>query len=176
VLVVGVGVAAGFAVGRETGETTTTTTLTQVQTTVARDETLPAAVDRTRRRILAAAEAHDWDALRRAIGGHALRYTFGPDVPGGAIAFWQRQERSGGRPLETLAAILKLPYTLSHGLYTWPFAYTVPPAELTPYEVKLLSSYATAKDVAAWKRFGGYYGYRAGIDPSGRWQFYVSGD
>jgi hypothetical protein len=172
VLVVAVGVAAGFAVGRATEEQTVTTSMT----TTVQSSTLPPAVDRTRRRLLAAARAHDWDALRRIIGDRPLRYSFGPEVAGGPIAFWKRAESRGGRPIETLARILELPYTLSHGIYYWPFAYTTPPEALSPYEVRLLSSYATKADVAKWKSFGGYFGYRAGIAPDGAWQLYVSGD
>jgi hypothetical protein len=174
VLVVALGVAAGFAIGRATSTDTVTTNVTT--TTVVQSSTLPPVVDRTRRRILAAAQARDWEALRRIIGDRPIRYTFGENVPGGAIAFWKREEARGGKPLETLAAILKLPYVLSHGIYFWPFAYTTPPAELTPYEVQLLSSYATKTDVAKWKAFGGYFGYRAGIAADGTWQLYVSGD
>jgi hypothetical protein len=175
VLVVGVGAAAGFAVGRASDDGTTVTTTTTT-TTVVQSTTLPPAVDRTRRRLLAAARAHDWDALRRVIGGKAIRYTFGPDDPGGPIAFWQRVERQGGKPIQTLAEILTVPYVLDHGTYWWPFAYQTPPGELTPYEIKLLSGYATPADVAKWKSFGGYFGYRAGIDATGRWVAYVSGD
>lgn len=173
VLVVALGVAAGFAVGRETATDHFTTLQT---TTRVADPTLPPAVARTRERILRAAEAHDYEALRRAIGAHPIRYTFGADTPGGAIAFWKHAEAAGGTPIETLATILKLPYTLSHGIYWWPFAYTTPPGELTPYEVGLLSAYATPADVAKWKSFGGYFGYRAGIGADGIWQIYVSGD
>ena len=175
VLVVALGAAAGFAVGRATGGDTVTTNVVTTTTAVA-DPTLPPKVAATRARLLAAAEAHDWAALRRVIGGRPLRYTFGEDVPGGPVSYWRRLERQGGRPIEALAAILKLPYTVSHGLYVWPFAYTTPPAELTPYEVLLLSSFATATDIAAWKQLGGYVGFRAGIDPNGRWLFYVAGD
>jgi hypothetical protein len=174
VLVVALGVAAGFAIGRATStdHVTTTTTLTQQVA----DPTLPPAVARTRTRLLRAAESHDYALLRRIIGTHPIRYTFGADVPGGPVAFWKRAEAHGGKPIETLAAILKLPYTLAHGIYWWPFAYTTPPGELTPYEVRLLSDYATPADVAKWKSFGGYFGYRAGIGADGVWQIYVSGD
>jgi hypothetical protein len=110
------------------------------------------------------------------IGGRPIRYTFGPDDPGGPIAFWKRVERGGGRPIETLAAILKVPYVLDHGTYWWPFAYQTPPGELTPYEIGLLSEYATQADVEKWKAFGGYFGYRAGIASDGTWVAYVSGD
>lgn len=173
VLVVALGLAAGFAVGRATSTDNFTTLQT---TTRVADPTLPPAVARTRERILRAAEAHDFEALRRVIGAHPIRYTFGPDVAGGPVAFWKHAEAQGGKPIETLAAILKLPYTLSHGIYWWPFAYTTPPDELTQYEVRLLSSFATQADVAKWKSFGGYFGYRAGIGADGSWQIYVSGD
>jgi hypothetical protein len=173
VLVVALGVAAGFAVGRGTSTDHLTTTQTTVRVA---DPTLPRAVAARRERILAAARAHDWEALRRVIGSHPIRYSFGPNVPGGPIAFWKGLEAKGAKPIETLAAILKLPYTLSHGTYVWPFAYTTPPDDLTPYEVRLLSSYATPGDVQKWQGTGGYFGYRIGIDPAGRWQYYVSGD
>jgi hypothetical protein len=176
VLVVALGAAAGFAVGRSTGDDTVTTNVVTSVTTTVQSATLPPAVDRTRRRILAAARAHDWQALRRIIGGKPIRYTFGSEVPGGPIAFWQRAERQGGRPIETLAAIMALPYTLSHGIYFWPFAYTTPPDQLTSYEIGLLAPFASRADVAKWKAFGGYFGYRAGIAPDGTWQLYVSGD
>lgn len=174
VLVVALGLAAGFAVGRATS----TDHLTTLQTTTTRvaDPTLPPAVARTRERILRAAKAHDYEALRRVIGTHPIRYTFGPNVPGGPVAFWKQAEARGGKPIATLAAILKLPYTLSHGIYWWPFAYTTSPGQLSAYEVRLLSSFATPADVAKWKSFGGYFGYRAGIGADGVWQIYVSGD
>lgn len=175
-LVVALGAAAGFAVGRATEDATVTTNVVTNVTTTVQSSTLPPAVDRTRRQILAAARAHDWEALQRIIGDEPIRYTFGENAPGGAIEFWKREEARGGKPIETLAAIMELPYTLSHGTYFFPFAYTTPPAELTPYEVRLLSSYATKADVEKWKAFGGYFGYRAGIAADGTWQLYVSGD
>jgi hypothetical protein len=176
-LVVGVGVAAGFAIGRGTGGTTTTAFSTQVLTTTAPAPGLPAAVERTRRRILAAAERHDYAALRRMIGTRPFTYTFGEGKPGGAVDHWRELERGGKEhPLATLAAILRMPYTLADGTYVWPFAYDKQPSHLGPYERKLLAPIAGPKEIAAWKRFGGYYSWRAGIAPDGAWQYYVAGD
>jgi hypothetical protein len=69
-----------------------------------------------------------------------------------------------------------MPYTLSHGIYVWPFAYDAPTQELAPYEKRLLAPIAGPKDIADWVRFGGYFDWRAGIAPDGTWQFYVRGD
>jgi len=97
-------------------------------------------------------------------------YSFGSAVEGGAVAHWRDLESKGERPLETLARILELPYSLRQGLYVWPFAYGLPRGELTSYERNLLGplvqSYAGDD----------YYGWRAGIRPDGMWQSFVAGD
>jgi hypothetical protein len=144
--------------------------------TVERAAGIPAAVERARRAVERAAESRDWEALER-LARPPFKYSFGPDVPGGAVAYWKQLEATTDeKPLETLAAILKLPYTLSHGLYVWPFAYTTPPDELTPYERRLLAPIADAQEIFGWAQFGGYNDWRAGFAPDGRWQFYVAGD
>ena len=44
------------------------------------------------------------------------------------------------RPLEALAAILKMPYVLSRGYYYWPWAYAVESSsDLSQHEVELLA-------------------------------------
>ena len=136
---------------------------------------LPAAVEQTRAALVEAAEAGDDDALTpHMIDG--FRYTFGVGKPGGAAEYWQELERTTGeRPLEILAAILKMPYVLSHGYYVWPWAYTVESSDdLSPHEVELLAP------LGAPGRFfpegTGYLGWRAGIAPDGTWAFYVAGD
>ncbi|HEY6032331.1 MAG TPA: hypothetical protein VIU44_17305 [Gaiellaceae bacterium] len=176
-LVVGVGIAAGFAIGRGTGGSTTTVFSTQVMTTTAPAPGLPAAVERTRRRILAAAERRDYAALRRLIGTRPFTYSFGESTPGGAVDHWRSLERQGlAHPFATLAAILRMPWTLADGHYVWPFAYDKEPSHLGSYERKLLAPIADAKEIAKWKAFGGYFGWRAGILPDGTWTYYVSGD
>ncbi|HET8606342.1 MAG TPA: hypothetical protein VFL66_04860 [Gaiellaceae bacterium] len=173
-LVVAVGVAAGFAIGRGTEHRVTT--VAQARTVTAPPPGMPAAVERTRRRILAAAEARDYDALGR-IAGTRFRYSFGPTEPGGAPAYWRQLERSGhGNPLRTLAAIMRMPYTLADGYYVWPFAYDKQPGHLGAYERQLLAPIAGPKEIAGWQRFGGYLGWRAGIAPDGSWAYYVTGD
>lgn len=159
------------------GETVTVTETVTEATTVIETETvtateavgLPEATAQTREAILEAAEAGDPDALA-AIAGDAFRYTFGGPVEGGPAAYWRQLEEQGERPLETLAAILRMPYTLSSGIYVWPFAYDVTPAELTDHERELLGE--LADDFAP----EGYLGWRAGIAPDGAWLYFVAGD
>jgi hypothetical protein len=151
-------------------------TVTAQRTVTVGDSTLPAPVDRTRLAIARAAERRDWQALERLVPD-GFRYSFGPQTPDGAVAYWRQLEQQGDEhPLATLAAIMKLPYTLSHGLYVWPFAYDTPPRELTPYERKLLAPIASPQQIEGWIAAGSYLGWRAGIAPSGRWLFYVAGD
>jgi hypothetical protein len=111
---------------------------------------VPPPVAKTRAAILKAAQAHDYPGLARVIGKRPVTFTYGPTA-GGPIAYWKRRERQGGRPLATIAAILKKPGVSFQGNYVWPPAY------------------ATATGP-------GYYGYRLGITPAGRWLFFVRGD
>lgn len=154
---------------------TRTVTVTDVSTstvasTVA-DTAIPAAVETTRAAIAAAAAARDYAALRQLIPKDGFTYSYGGPYPGGAIAYWQHLEKtSNARPFETLARIMRQPYSLRQGLYVWPFAYGTPRGELTEYERGLLGDLV--------KSYVGvdYYGWRSGIRPDGTWVFYVSGD
>jgi hypothetical protein len=136
---------------------------------------LPAAVEQTRVALAEAAEAGDYDALA-AHTSDGFRYTFGVGKPGGAAEYWRKLERTTGeRPLETLTAILKMPYVLSHGYYVWPFAYTAESAdELSPHERELLAPLGPLSQL--FPEGIGYLGWRAGIAPDGTWAFYVAGD
>jgi hypothetical protein len=144
--------------------------------TVTRTVTAPrpgarAAVARTNARLLAAAESGDYEKLRPLIPAKGFAYSFGGDFAGGPIAYWKNVERSSGqRPIEILASILKMPYTLNRGLYVWPFAYDKRKGELTAYERRLLGP--LVKSYVG----GDYYGWRAGIRPDGKWIFFIAGD
>jgi hypothetical protein len=160
-----------------------TTTLTRSETeTVTRTETatetveaavgLPAPVAATHAELLAAAKTGDYEALRPLVPTDQFSYTFGLPSEGGPIAYWQQvEEDSGERPIDVLARILELPYTLYRGTYVWPFAYDKQPEDLTPHERKLLGD--LADDFGAGS---GYLGWRAGIEPDGTWSFFIAGD
>jgi hypothetical protein len=138
---------------------------------------LPDPVERTRIAIAEAAAARDYDALAQLIPEDGFEYTFGGPVVGGPTAYWRRLEATTDEaPLETLVAVLALPYTNVRGIYVWPFAFDREPTELTEEELELLSTFATPREIQGWREFGGYIGYRAGIDPDGDWVFYVAGD
>jgi hypothetical protein len=154
---------------------TVATTDTETTTTTVGDPGLPGEVVQTHAALLRAARERDWDAVQNVIGDARgeFRYTFGPNTPGGAVAYFKRLEQEGQKPLETLATILTLPYTLSRGIFVWPFAYDKTPDEITAYEQQLLDGIpAGAKTVGP----EGYLGWRAGIKPDGRWVFFVAGD
>jgi hypothetical protein len=178
VLVAG-GVVGGWFAQRETrdAETVVETTTTTATTTAAQPAPgLPAEVDKTRGALLAAAESGDYEALRPLISPTAFEYTFGSPVPGGPIAYWQNLERTTSqRPLDALAAVLRMPYTLSRGIYYWPFAYDVASIDdLTAHERELLAPLGPLESV--FVEGTGYLGWRAGIRPDGTWVLFVAGD
>jgi hypothetical protein len=172
------GAAVGWFVARETEEATTVTeTSTSTITTTADVDTgRPAAVVETREALLEAAETADYEALRPLIPSTGFEYTFGGPVEGGPIAYWRELERTTvERPLENLAEVLKMPYTLSRGIYVWPFAYDVADADdLTAHERELLEPLGPLDTL--FVEGTGYLGWRAGIEPDGTWVFFVAGD
>jgi len=141
--------------------------------TVAEAVGVPAAVEAKRHAIQEAAESGDADAVA-ALAADPFSYSFGGPVEGGPAAYWRRLEANGEQPLAALAAILELPYTLSSGIYVWPFAYDKTEEQITDYERELLAT--LPPDAATFVQGGGYLGWRAGIEPDGDWVFFVSGD
>lgn len=164
------------------GTETVTTTVSESETvteTVTATETvseptavgLPDAVAETHAGLLAAAESGDYEALRPFLHDE-FSYTFGLPDEGGPIAYWQMVEQEGqDSPIEILARILRMPYTLVGGSYIWPFAYDKQPDELTAYERDLLGDLAESFGAGS-----GYLGWRTGIAPDGTWQFFIAGD
>lgn len=137
---------------------------------------LPTAVEETRAALLAAAESGDYEALRPLLPTTGFEYTFGGAVPGGPIAYWKQLEQdTEERPLETLAKILRMPYSLSRGYYVWPFAYDVASVnDLSAHERELLAQLGPLNTL--FSEGTGYLGWRTGIDPNGVWTFFVAGD
>jgi hypothetical protein len=152
---------------------TATETVTQTETVAGPAAGLPPAVAETHAALLAAAEAGDYEALRPLLPASGFSYTFGGPVQGGPIAYWQQVEQeSGESPIETLARILQMPYTLFGGTYVWPFAFDKTQEELTAYEREILGDLADDYSGAG----SGYLGWRAGIEPDGTWRFFIAGD
>ncbi len=175
------GVVGGWFAARETEEAVTvteatTSTTTTTSTAEAAETGLPAAVEETRAALLAAAESGDYEALRPLVPATGFEYTFGGPVEGGPVAYWQELERTSvERPLETLAEVLRMPYTLSRGIYVWPFAYDIAERdEITSHERELLEPLGPLDTL--FVEGTGYLGWRAGIEPDGSWVFYLAGD
>jgi uncharacterized protein YceK len=164
--------------GGETITVTTSETVTVTETETATETItepvavgLPEPVQRTHAALVEAARAGDYEALRPLIPAE-FSYTFGGPVEGGPIAYWRQIEAEGGEsPLDILDRILAMPYTLYRGTYIWPFAYDKQPDELTAHERRILGEFAD--DFGAGS---GYLGWRAGIEPDGRWAFFIAGD
>jgi len=135
---------------------------------------LPDEVAATRRSIFAAAWAHDYVALER-LAGDSLRFTFGLQE-GGPAAFWQAAEAGGDPVLVTLTSILNMPYGMAEGNYVWPFAHALDFGKLTGEQMNQLRRYFSDADIQKWIDFGGYFGYRVGINEAGTWLYYVEGD
>ena len=169
---------AGWFASRETEEavTITETTTVTVTSTEQAETGVPAAVAETRAALLEAAKTGDYEALRPLVPATGFEYTFGGPVEGGPIAYWKELERTSvERPLENLAKVLEMPYTLSRGIYVWPFAYDVADTgDLSPYEKELLAPLGPLDTL--FVEGTGYLGWRAGIEPDGTWVFFVAGD
>ena len=68
-----------------------------------------------------------------------------------------------------------MPYTLTRGMYVWPWAYAVPgAADLSEHERELLAPLGPPGRLFVPDT--GYLGWRAGISPDGTWVFFVAGD
>jgi hypothetical protein len=178
-VLLGGGGAAGWFVAEEVRDPVTTTeTTTEVDTVTEEvvESGLPTAVDETRAALLEAAESGDYEQLRPLIPSSGFEYTFGGPAEGGPIGFWQELERSTvERPLDNLEAVLRMPYTLSRGIYVWPFAYDVASADdLSPHEREVLAPLGPLDTL--FVEGTGYLGWRAGIDPEGNWVFFIAGD
>jgi hypothetical protein len=181
-VLLGLGAVAGWFGSQELADTETetvveTTTETTTDTTTEEPASqLPAAVEETRTALLEAAASGNYESLRPLLPSGEFTYTFGGPVEGGPIAYWQQLEReTNERPLETLEALLRMPYVLTRGTYVWPWAYAVESAnDLSEHERELLGPLGPTSRL--FVEDTGYLGWRAGIAPDGTWVFFVAGD
>ena len=153
--------------------------------TILRDESaLPAAVQRTRERILEAARSGELKALRSLLGSgdQATQLTF-DELESDPISFLLTLS---GDPAghEVLAIIIEL---LEAGfvkvedeedgvMYVWPYFAAYPIDSLEPRMKVELFRLITGGDYEEMQEFGAYVFYRIGIGADGRWRFFLSGD
>ena len=133
---------------------------------------LPTGVAEMRRAIAEAAVACDYEALEGlALSENTFTYSFGNGEE--PAAFWRDAEGRGEEPLALLVRLLALPNVKEGRLYTWPSAAG---ARATDEDWEALEAVFTEEEIAQWRRFGAYIGYRVGITSAGDWAFYVAGD
>jgi hypothetical protein len=132
----------------------------------------------TRQAIVDAAVACDWSALRdlAAASGEEFVYSFGGGTD--PVSDWQWAEPSPDGPLRAMVIVLRAPfgiYESEHASgFAWPEAFLADP--LTDAHRLPVAELYSEDDFAAFREFGGYIGWRVGIDADGTWRFFVAGD
>jgi hypothetical protein len=107
--------------------------------------------------------------------------------PADPIAYLREREGSGDRPMWWLAQTLRLPAAgppdpaAGRPGYVWPWAAGYDDASgrawaLSPDERAVLGDLYTDAQLDGFVDFGGFIGYRVGIDDGGNWIFFVAGD
>ena len=147
-------------------------------------DTLPEPVRRMHGKLLEAAKTGDVEKLRPLIGlgDDTTQLSFG-GVDGDPIAFLKglSGDTDGQEILAIMEEVLNAGFVhLDAGtpeeLYVWPYFFAVPLDTLNPRQRVELFKIVTAGDYEDMKAFGSYIFYRVGIDPDGRWVFFVAGD
>ena len=164
--------------GRPNGRFTPSTSAPEIITDLSR---LPAAVARTRDRILAAARGGDLQQLATLMNESKPIFSFTDDKD--PVAFWKANypDSDGIEALSILITILETGFVrvdegTAQDMYVWPYFVRMPLKTLTaPQRVELfrIITGADYKDMIA---FGAYAFYRLGIGPDGTWHFFVAGD
>jgi hypothetical protein len=164
--------------GKPNGRFTPSTTPPEIITDLSR---LPAAVARTRDRILATARTGDLQKLAALMNESKPIFSFTDDKD--PVAFWKANypDSDGIEALSILISILETGFVrvdegTAQDMYVWPYFVRMPLKTLTaPQKVELfrIITGADYKDMIA---FGAYAFYRLGIGPDGTWHFFVAGD
>lgn len=141
------------------------------------EQALPLEVALTRTRVQLSALGQHWEDLEALLDPETFSYSFGED--GDPIGYWQRLEAEAHVPIigDILPTTLGSRYAKSHGIYTWPAAAAKLYKEWTEEDFEDLRRLGyTDRDIQTFEDFGGYLGYRVGIETDGTWVFFVSGD
>lgn len=145
---------------------------------------LPESVRRMHRLLLEAARSGEIEKLRPLIepGDEGTQLSFG-GVDGDPIEFLKglSGDPDGQEILAIMEEVLSAGYVrlevgTPNELYVWPYFFAMPLDRLTPPQRVELFKIVTAGDYEDMKTFGTYIFYRLGIDPEGRWAFFVAGD
>jgi len=145
-------------------------------------EGLPHDVGVTRQRIWQAATARDFGALQ-ALMPDGFRSSFGDENgPEAAVAMLRGMEQRGEDPFGLILRLLAVPYGTQDpeggpAYYAWPRPFTIEPSRWTNEDIDIMRGLgATDADIAGYREFGGYIGWRIGIRENGQWEYLIRGD
>jgi hypothetical protein len=144
---------------------------------------LPPAVGRTRKRIMAAARTGDLQQIVAAMEMSDPMPVFSFTQDKAPIVFWKTTypDSGGIEVLAILLAVLEAGFVhVDQGTlqetYVWPYFARMPLKALTPQQKVELFRIVTGADYKDMVEFGAYSFYRLGIAPDGTWMFFVAGD
>ncbi len=144
---------------------------------------LPAAVARTRDRILAAARSGDLQKLVIVMQMNEAMPVFSFSDDKDPAAYWKANypDSDGIEVLSILVTILESGFVHAdkgtpQEMYLWPYFARMPVKSLTAVQKVELFRILTGNDYKDMLDFGGYLFYRLGIGPDGTWHFFVAGD
>lgn len=147
------------------------------QSVVSAPDSLPEPVAQTYRQLYQSAQNQDWDAISALADPTQLRYTFGYDPDNNPVAYWQEYEAD---ILSIVPTILDQPYDIielgDYSIYTWPAVSTKEASQWTEDDLTALQKIASPEEIEMYKEFGGYIGYRIGINDDGTWSYLIAGD
>jgi hypothetical protein len=127
-----------------------------------------------------AARNKDYEALQRLINqtdGKTIRYTFGPEEPGGAVAHWQKYSPGKQAFFDELLTVLQTEPRLDGDIYVWPAVFGVDPDDITREQKAQWIAIMGEENYRQTTASGmGYMGMRVGIRQDGQWQFYIGED
>lgn len=163
---------------RPNGRFTPSSAVPEIITDLSR---LPAAVARTRERILAAARSGDLQQLSALMSEPKPVFSFTDDKD--PVAFWKASypDSDGVEVLSILVTILETGFVrvdegTQHEMYVWPYFVRMSLKAITAPQKVELFRIITGADYKDMTAFGAYAFYRLGIGPDGTWHFFVAGD
>ena len=163
---------------RPNGRFTPSSAVPEIVTDLSR---LPAAVARTRERILAAARSGDLQQLSALMSEPKPIFSFTDDKD--PVAFWKASypDSDGVEVLSILVTILETGFVrvdegTQHEMYVWPYFVRMSLKAITAPQKVELFRIITGADYKDMTAFGAYAFYRLGIGPDGTWHFFVAGD
>lgn len=142
---------------------------------------LPPPVDETRRAIVSAAVACDFEKLAQLASTGDARFTFSYGGGGAVADHWAAAEEAGEEPLRRLVAILGTPPRVVTAAepdhVVWPSAFAYERwSDVPEPDRQALQDIYSQEELEQFARFGSYVGYRVGVTSDGEWIFFVAGD